>query len=228
MVKFVLLDLDDTILDFHKAEAIALRGTFQELGLRSTDEIVARYSEINSRQWQLLEQGRLTRDEILTRRFTLLFREFGIDCSGEKAQAIYERRLGIGHYFMPGAEALLDALYGKYEMYVISNGTAAVQDSRIESAGISRYFGEIFVSQRLGHDKPAREFFDACFARIPGFDREKAVIIGDSLTSDIQGGINAGIRTVWYNYRHKPADADIVPDYETDSLYSIPPLLERI
>ena len=228
MVKFILLDLDDTILDFHKAEAIALRGALQELGLQSTDEIISRYSEINNRHWQLLELGRLKRDEVLTRRFTVLFQEFNIDCTGEKARAVYERRLSIGHYFMPGAEDLIKALYGKYLLYIVSNGTATVQDGRIKSAGIARYFNDIFISQRIGHDKPSKEFFESCFARIPDFDRKKAVIIGDSLTSDIQGGLNAGIRTIWYNYRHKPLDGNIIPDYETDSLDSIPALLQEL
>lgn len=228
MLKTIFLDVDDTILDFHTAEANALRGTLESIGLDPTPETTALYSRINARQWELLEEGRLTRAQVLTRRFDILFGELGVERSSAGTQKIYERLLSQGHWFMPGAEALLEELYGKYDLYIVSNGTGTVQDGRIASAGIARYFRDIFISERIGFDKPRREFFDACFARIPDFDRERAIIVGDSLTSDIRGGINAGIRTCWYNPRGKQRREDILPDFEISKLEQLPALLESI
>ncbi len=228
MIKTVLLDLDDTILDFHKAEHIALSATLWEIGIEPTKAVLDRYSEINQAHWKRLELGELTRSEVLHGRFTQLFSEMGVDGDCYEAQRIYEWKLGTGHYFLDGGQELLDTLYGKYDLYLASNGTDIVQTRRIASANIEHYFKDLFISQRLGHDKPKKEFFDAAFARIEGFDPNKTIIIGDSLTSDIKGGINAGIRTCWFNLHKTKNESGIIPDYEVTSLSEIPKLLERI
>ena len=228
MIKHVLLDIDDTILDFKKAEAIAIRKTFQHIGIPVDDALIKRYSEINQLQWERLERGELTREQVLVERFDILFEELGVNAPSEMAQATYEYLLGIGHYFIDGAEKMLKSLYGKYELYVVSNGTANVQDRRMKSADIVKYFKGIFISERVGFNKPSKEFFDAAFAEMEGFDPTCAILVGDSLTSDILGGKNAGIKTCWYNPKGKPPRADIVPDYEIKNLSELPELLERI
>lgn len=225
---FVLLDVDDTLLDFHKAEAAALARTLTDMGIKPKPEILSRYSRINAQQWELLEEGRITREQVLIRRFDILFAELGIDRPGAEAKEIYERYLSIGHYFMDGAPELLEALWEKYELYIVSNGTAAVQAGRIGSAGIAKYFRRIFISEEIGFNKPSREFFDRCFEMIPDFDRERTLIVGDSLTSDIRGGINAGIKTCWFNPKGKPGRVDIRANYEIRSLSQLPELLEQI
>ena len=144
------------------------------------------------------------------------------------AQASYEYLLGIGHYFVDGAEELLEALKDKYELYIVSNGNASVQDRRLKSAGIIPYFKDIFISERVGFNKPSAEFFEACFERIPGFEKDKAVIVGDRLSSDILGGINAGVKTCWFNPRGDAPDPDIPADYEIKHLSELPALLESI
>lgn len=224
----VLLDVDDTLLDFHRAEAAALTKTLLRLGVEPKPETLRRYSQINASQWELLEDGVITRETVLTRRFELLFEELGLEISGALARDLYEANLAKGHYFIPGAPELLKALYGRYRLYIVSNGTAAVQAGRIGSAGIAGYFEEIFISEELGFDKPSREFFDRCFARIKDLDRERTVIVGDSLTSDIRGGINAGIKTCWFAPQEKPLRPGIVPDYRITALSELPGLLERI
>ena len=228
MIKHVLLDIDDTILDFKKAEAIAIRKTFQHIGIPVDDALIARYSEINQLQWERLERGELTREQVLVERFNILFEEINVRAPAEMAQATYEHLLSIGHYFMDGAEELLKELYGKYDLYVVSNGTAYVQDGRLKSADIGKYFKGIFISERIGYNKPSKEFFDLAFAEEKDFDRERAIIVGDSLTSDILGGINAGVKTCWYNPKNKPSRPDIVPDYEIKHLSELPGLLKRI
>lgn len=228
MIKTVLLDLDDTILDFHKAEGIALRKALTEMDVPVSDEIAERYSEINAAQWRALERGEITRQQVLTRRFRFLYAELGVERSAEETQKRYEHYLSQGHYFLPGAEELLKALYPKYDLYLVSNGNAVVQEGRLKSANISRYFREIFISEHIGADKPSKVYFDRCFAKIPGFQKETAILVGDSLTSDIRGGINAGVRTCWFNPNHKPKNPEIPADYEIDKLSDLPPLLERI
>ena len=224
----VLLDLDDTILDFHKAEAAALSKTLREMGLEPREEILRRYSAINRRQWELLEEGKQTREETLTRRFEILFSEYGIAASGPEARDRYEDNLAVGHFFMPGAEELLEALHGRYELYIVSNGTPKVQAGRIASAGIAPYFEKIFVSEELGAVKPSTAFFERSVGRIPGFDRERALLVGDSLSSDIRGARNAGIRSCWFNHRGEAPRADIPADFEIRALSELPPLLARL
>lgn len=224
----VFLDLDDTILDFNKAEEKALKETFRRLGIEPTEKIISRYSEINLRQWELLEKKCISREETLEGRFRILFDELGIGASSSEANGIYEKLLGVGHFFVPGAEKLLRQLYGKYRLFIVSNGTGSVQDSRLASAGISGYFEDIFISERLGYNKPSREFYNCCFEKIPELDRDKSIVVGDSLTSDILGGINMGIKTCWFNYRKRSPREDIKPDYVIDRLSELPPLLQSI
>ena len=225
MVNTILFDLDDTLLDFKKAERIALTKTLLQIGIEVNEKILDRYSELNLAQWKLLEQGTLSKSEVKTRRYELLFDEFAITYSVEKTVHIYESMLSMGHYFIEGAEELLEDISGKYQLYLVTNGTASVQRGRLKSANISRYFIDVFISEEIGFHKPRKEYFDSCFAQIPGFQKEKTLIVGDSLTSDIQGGKNSGIRTVWFNPMRVPNYSDVIPDYEIRNLNEIKNIL---
>lgn len=226
--KILLLDLDETILDFHWAERRALTQALESLGLPAADAVCARYSRINKSCWELLERGELTRAELMTRRFELLFRELDFDAAPGDAAALYPTILAEGHRFLPGAEEALERLSQKYRLFLVSNGTASIQAGRLDSANIRRYFEKIFISEDLGADKPAREFFDRCFAQIPELDRTATLIVGDSLTSDIQGGNNAGIATCWVNPRRLPRRDGIRVDYEIGALSQLEALLETM
>ena len=228
MMEFLFLDLDDTILDFHKAERLAISRTFRSFGLEPTEQVLERYHVINRLHWERLERGELTRDQVLTGRFQMLFEELGIPAQPQAIAKGYEHNLGLGHYFLPGAKEALDTLRGKYRLFLASNGTASVQHSRLTSAGLYPYFEEVFVSQALGANKPSRAFFDACAARIPGYDPRKALMVGDSLTSDILGGINAGMKTCWVCPRGTRGRPDIVPDYRIEALSQLPELLKTL
>ena len=228
MVKSIFLDLDDTILDFRRAERRAISETLRRFGIDPTPAVVDRYHELNRQQWELLEEGKLTRPQVLTRRFDLLFGELGVDRSSQEAQAAYEAQLSQGHFFMPGARELLETLAPRYDLYLATNGTPVVQAGRIQSAGIAPYFKDIFISERLGANKPSPAFFQACFAAIPNFDPAAALVVGDSLTSDIRGARNVGLRSCWYNLEDLPSRPDIVPDYTIHALEELPPLLERL
>ncbi len=226
MIEFLFLDLDDTILDFHKAERIAISKTIRDFGVEPTEEILNLYHEINKWHWEQLELGKLTRAEVLVNRFGALFEELGKTVDAQACAKVYEKNLSTGHWFLPGAEEAVEALSKKYRLFLASNGTASVQKGRMTSANLYRFFETVFVSQEIGHNKPSREYFEACFARIPGFDREKAMIVGDSLTSDIRGGINAGIKTVWVNPEHKES-REIKPTHEIEALHQLEALLEE-
>lgn len=228
MIRNVLFDLDDTLFDFHKAEKIALTKTLVHFGIDPTEETLALYSTINAAHWKRLELGEILREEVKVGRYRELFKTIGVECDPVKATAYYESMLAIGHYFMPGAPELLEELYGKYRLYIVSNGTAKVQEGRIGSSGIAKYMDGIFISQILGANKPDKQFFDICFAEIPDFSLSETVIIGDSLSSDIKGGINAGITTVWFNPKGIESDNDIKPDYTIKELSEVPGLLSQI
>lgn len=228
MIRNVLFDLDDTLFDFHKAEKIALTKTLVHFGIDPTEETLALYSTINAAHWKRLELGEISREEVKVGRYRELFKTIGVECDPVKATAYYESMLAIGHYFMPGAPELLEELYRKYRLYIVSNGTAKVQEGRIGSSGIAKYMDGIFISQLLGANKPDKQFFDICFAEIPDFSLSETVIIGDSLSSDIKGGINAGITTVWFNPKGIENDNDIKPDYTIKELSEVPGLLSQI
>ena len=229
MIKYLFLDLDDTILDFKKAESVAIRRTMAAFGLEPTDALAARYSAVNDLHWKALERGEMTRDQVLKGRFAMFFGEQGIAVDTAAVAKTYENFLSQGHWFLPGAEETVKRkLFGKYKLYLASNGTAVVQQGRMTSADLYPYFEECFVSQELGHNKPSRAYFEAAFARIPGFDPAECLMVGDSLTSDILGGKNAGLRTVWVNPGHKIAPEAMKPDYEIEALADLPALLEEI
>lgn len=227
MIKFVFLDLDDTILDFHRSEAVALRKTLQSLNVNPTDEVISRYSEINRVHWKALERKELTREQVLTGRFRQLFEELGMNVSPSVAQSLYEKNLSESHFFIDGAPRLLMTLSQKYPLYIVSNGTTLVQTSRIASSGIGRYFKGIFLSQQLGADKPQIEFFERATGQIEGYKSEESIILGDSLTSDIQGGINAGMHTCWFNPHHRER-GDITPEFEIADLAEFDAVLQKI
>ena len=228
MFEFLFLDLDDTILDFQKAEHVALSKTLRGFGLEPTETVLKRYNLINKAHWEALERKELTRELVLLGRFQVLFEEMGISAEPVKVARAYEHNLSIGHWFLPGAEEAVARLSRKYKLYLTSNGTASVQKGRMTSANLYRFFENVFVSQEIGVNKPAVEYFEKCFAQIPGFDKTKAIIVGDSLTSDILGGQNAGIATCWVNPHHKQGRPDIRVDYEIEDLSQLEDLLENL
>ncbi len=228
MFDFLFIDMDDTVLDFKKAEHIALRKTLQEAGLEPTDQVCAAYSRINIGYWERLERKEITRPALQVGRFRDLMALWGVQADAQWCADRYMENLSVGHYFLPGALEALQSLRKKYKLYLASNGEASTQKSRIASADIAGYFQEIFISGVVGADKPDKAFFDACFARIPDFDPGKALMVGDSLTSDILGGKNAGIATCWVNPTGKAPRPDIVPDYQIGSLSQLEAFLETI
>lgn len=228
MIKFLLLDLDDTILDFHQSEYYAIRKTLSAFSVDPTDPVCDLYSRINLAHWKALERKEITREQLETSRFAQLFAQLGVDADPVACGKLYYENLSQGHYFLPGAQEAVQALSKQYELYMVTNGTSIVQHRRIASSGLAPCFRDIFISQEMGADKPDMLFFQNAFARIPDFAPDKAMIIGDSLTSDIRGGKNAGVATCWINPRHKTAPADNQPDHQIESIAQLEGLLKTL
>ena len=224
----VFLDADDTILDFHASEAVAIRKAFKLMGIEPTDALVSRYSEINKVMWQKLELGEITRRQVLLMRFEQLFEEIGFDFSADEAQQIYENELSQSAFYFEGAEETLEVLKKKYRLFVASNGLAKVQDGRFKIVDLCKHFEDVFISQRMGYNKPAVEFFDACFERIPMFSKEKCIMVGDSLSADIKGANNAGIKSCWINPNGLTERNGIKADYTIKALTELPAILEEL
>lgn len=227
MMEFIFLDLDNTILDFDWAERQALQKALAEAGISPSEQICRRYHEINQQCWQRLERGEWSRRQVLDGRFRLLFAQLGTTADPVACSRSYEQLLGEGHRFLPGAQEALRRLHGRYRLFLASNGTAHVQNRRLQSAGLYPLFENVFISEKIGADKPSSTYFARCFDAIPNFNPARAIMVGDSLTSDILGGKNAGIATCWVNPKHE-TPTQIRADYEITCLAELEPLLEEL
>ncbi len=225
MIKNILFDLDNTLFDFYASEKKALTKTLTFFGITPDEKMLRRYSEINLEHWKRLERGELTRAEVKTGRYRQLFNEYNVAVSPEKTTAYYEQKLSEEGDLMEGALELLECLHNKYRLYVVSNGTLICQQGRMKNTGITDFFENHFISQQIGFEKPQKEFFDYCFLNIPDFKKEETIIVGDSISADIIGGKNAGIKTVWFNPSDEKSD---LPDYEIYALSELKILLERM
>jgi 2-haloacid dehalogenase len=223
----ILWDVDQTLLDFKKSESYAIRFCFRKFGKEASDETVSAYSSINENFWKQIEKGQINKKEALVERFRTLFRQIGEeDIEAEAFQKEYADALGSVYYFQDDSYNLLNQLKGKYRQYLVTNGVTYTQMKKLRLSGLDKLVDGIFVSEQLGVPKPHKEFFEQCFCAIPGFQREKALIVGDSLSSDMQGGNNAQISTCWYNPAGLENPFNIRIDYQIKDLNEIWNVLE--
>jgi len=224
--KFLLFDVDHTLLDFSTSEKKALKKCFDSFGLSFTEEILAWYLAHNHKLWTSYENGIITRDAIFETRFTDTFTQFSINADGSLMEKTYREALSEGNDLIENALDVINKLSETHELYIVTNGLASTQEKRLIDSGLAPYFKEVFVSEIMGFQKPMIEYFDYCFGHIPNFQKSEAIIIGDSLSSDIQGGIRAGIDTCWFNPAVLPNETKFHPTYEIHSLLQLLPLLE--
>lgn len=207
----LLFDADNTLFDFYRAEKEALVLALSAIGVTADEEMISVYSRINDGMWKMLERGEITKSALRVRRFEDFCAYYGIKTDVSALSLAYTDRLGEQAFLMQDALAVCRELARHCSLYIITNGIYSVQTSRFARSELVPYFKELFISEEIGHEKPSKAFFDEVAHRIEGFDPRTALIIGDSLSSDIKGGIGAGIDTCWFSTdgAEPPADLDI-------------------
>ena len=226
---FLLFDLDHTLLDFDAAEDVALSHLLKEEGVEDIQAYKDYYVPMNKTLWKDLELKKITKQELVNTRFAKLFAHFGIEKDGAYLAERYQFFLSKQGQIFPGVEDLLKKLIHQgYELYAATNGITAIQTGRLAQSGIAPFFKEIFISEQLHTQKPDAAFYEKIGARISNFDKKNALMIGDSLSADIQGGNNAGIDTVWYNPHHLENKTQAQPTYEVDSYQALLEILDKL
>ena len=200
-IKTVFLDIDDTLFDFKAGQKEAFIQTFEQMNYPCTKEIYVLYDKINEYFWKEFEKGTVTKEDLLWQRFEALYEKMGVNGDAFETELIYQKLLGNQAIWIDGAEDALKYLCGKYDVYVTTNGYGETQRNRVKKTGVDKLVKGLFISEIVGFQKPQKEYFDYCF-NISNASRDTTVIIGDSLSSDMKGGINAGIKTIWFNYRN--------------------------
>lgn len=224
--EILLWDVDQTLLDFDRSQDYALRYSFKEFGMEADERIVSHYAAINDAYWKLHERGEVTKDELLLGRFEKLFQELGILQADVRDFAlVYQKALGSVYYFRDDAYQLCSKLKGRVRQYAVTNGVSATQRNKLHLSGLDQVLDDIFVSEEIGYPKPCIEYFDRCFQKILDFEKDKAIIIGDSLSSDIKGGNAAGISCCWYNPYGQINDAGLKIDFEITDLWEVEEIL---
>ncbi|MBE0687316.1 MAG: noncanonical pyrimidine nucleotidase, YjjG family [Anaerolineaceae bacterium] len=198
---WLLFDADGTLFAYDGAEEEALQNVFAHYKLSFNEEAATAYKRINQGMWKRLEEQTITLMDLRWQRFADLFVELGIDQDALEFSKTYLHYLGRSTHLIPGTLQVLDQLQGRFRMAIITNGINDVQHSRIRLSGLGRYFPFIFTSEAIGVFKPAQGFFDTVFAGIGQPAKENVLVIGDSLSSDMAGGVGYGLNTCWYNPR---------------------------
>ena len=220
----IFFDLDNTLLDFYKAENRAIKKVLSKHGLPATEEIATVYSNINKNYWERFEKGEIEKSEIFEGRFKTLLKVIGREGDTNAIQKDYFVSLSEGYDKVDGAIEILEYLKNKgYKIYATTNGVALTQFKRIKNSGLEPYFDKVFVSEDTGHQKPEKEYFDYVIKNIPEKDKTKILIIGDSQSSDILGGVNSGIDTCWFNINS--SDPKYKSQYEISALSELKGIL---
>lgn len=232
MKKFttILFDADNTLLDFYKDEKQALIKALTHFGVPTTKENLKIYSEINQGMWKQLEKGEITKPELKRTRFKKFFDAIGFECNEEPltVNEYYLGLLGEGGNTLPGAVETVKELFEKgYALHIVTNGVAATQAKRLTRSGLLPYFKEVFVSETIGCQKPKKEYFDAVLEKISEKDKSKILVIGDSLTSDIKGAMNAGLFCVWLNHGTDELTEEYKPDIIIGDIKEVTEIIEQ-
>ncbi len=219
-IKAILWDVDGTLLDFVAAEKNAIRDCFAAFGLgECTDEMLAEYSLINAGYWRRMERGELTKQQVLEGRFVEFFSGHGLDTGCVAAfNERYQVSLGDTVVFYPGALETVRALCGRVKQYAVTNGTKVAQQRKLAASGLDALLDGVFISEDIGIEKPNIGFFEAVWAQTGEFAPDEVMIVGDSLTSDMKGGSNAGIICCWFNPKGVPVPEDICIHHEIKCL----------
>lgn len=215
MIKAVLWDIDGTLLNFKRAQYVALYKCFAYFDEHLDDGMVEVYDRINHSYWLMLEKGEISKSELLVKRFVVFFRKYGINIDPEEFNEMYQVELGNTYVFNDhGYETVKELKNRGIIQFAVTNGTKVAQNGKLKGSGLDKLLDEIFISEDIGYEKPDKRFFEPVISKLNeyGIDKEECVIVGDSESSDIQGGINVGIRTVHYTDELKSRADAIISD----------------
>lgn len=221
----VLFDADNTLFDFTRSEREAIGNTLRFFDIAPSEDRISLYSKINEGVWKRLERGEITKAALRTTRFREFGEALGIPLDAIRAADVYQDFLSESVHLLPSALEVCRALSEAYELFIVTNGIKEVQRKRFSASLIKPYFNDVFISDEIGFEKPHKAFFDAVAERIEGFSADTTLIVGDSLTSDIKGGIAAGIDTCWLDQAGKGNEGDIPCTYRIGALEELLPLL---
>jgi 2-haloacid dehalogenase len=222
--QWLLFDADGTLFDYDRAEAAALQATFAALGHPFVASYLTEYRRINHAIWLEFEQGQIDQVTLRARRFELLLAAINLQADAHAFSANYLLNLADGIYLMAGAEETVELLASCFNLAIITNGLADVQRPRFARSAIYPYIRQIIISEEVGAAKPAPAIFDIAFARMGQPAKNEVLVIGDSLSSDIQGGLNYGLDTCWFNPTGQPNGA-LEPTFEIKTLTELPKIL---
>lgn len=224
----ILWDVDNTLLDFQYSQKYALNCAFSKFGLSIDDSIHEMYDQINQMFWKRFELGEVTKSELLRGRFQVLFQQLDIDfVSIEEFLSEYEGELGNVISYLDNSLELCKKLKGKVKQYVITNGVTSTQTNKLKISGLIDCMEDIFISEQVGIQKPYREFFDYCLQRIDEKDFSKILVVGDSISSDIKGAVQAGLTSCWYNPKAEENKSIYIPNYEIRNLWDVLNVVDR-
>lgn len=223
MIRTILWDIDGTLLDFLKSEDYGIRTCLEEIGFYGCDDaMLGRYSKINRRHWEALERGEMSKPEVLVGRFRCFFEAEGIACPDVEAfNRSYQQKLGEKFFENERSLELCRRLKGRVRQYAVTNGTVTAQRNKLRYSGLGACMDGVFISDEIGAEKPTQAFFDAVFREIGRPAPGEAMIVGDSLTSDMRGGNTAGLVCCWYNPRCEKNDLGVRVDYEIRSIWEV-------
>ena len=224
--EYLLFDADNTLFDFDAAERNAHLQLCRDFGLAFSEEGYQLYHQCNAQLWHEFDLGRCTKEFLLVERFRRYLAITGEHADPEALNIAHLRSLGEGAILLPGAEALCRRLAGNHRLYLLTNAVAPVQRQRFARSPIAPLFQGVFISEEIGCGKPSRAYFDHVFRAVPGLTVDNALVIGDSLSSDIQGANNAGLPCCWFNPRGLPRPEGLRIDYEIRALEGLPPIVE--
>lgn len=219
-------DADGTLFDFHAAEGIALRNAFETMSTPYEDRYLDVYRGINQQLWQALERREITQDALQVRRFELLVEAAQLACSANQMGAAYVEHLGACAEMIDGARDVVAALAENSRVAIVTNGLKAVQRNRLALSPIREYVEALIISEEVGAAKPKAAFFEAAFERTGQPDMRDVLIIGDSLSADIQGGADYGIDTCWYNPAGVERPGELAITYEIAALRELLDVLD--
>ena len=226
MKQAVFLDIDNTLLDFDKSADLAMHTVCDRFGIKAPAELFATFKRINDGLWLQIEQGIITKQDLFRVRWDRIFSELGVRFDGKTFEEAFLQVIVKTAVPVTGAADLLAYLDGKgYRLFAASNAPRGQQAERLAMAGLLSYFEAVFVSADLGAEKPSREFFDLCFARLNDLDPHDCVLIGDSISADIAGGNAYGMQTVWFNPAHTENPTAVTPTAVVSTLAEIQSLL---